>query len=860
MAPARKWMTWAAVAALTCCLLWGLLWDPLADCASVLFHGWGSQTYLAAAEADGTVCAAGVDGEEFVLALGTTAGEAVEKRRVRLTAPAEECQLAALYPESQGGVFLGVYEEEDGREAANLTLYRQPAEGQVEKLLTVACQGETGAERRANTRFSGFSESGELVLFAQIGPDGVQGYAYDRDGSGLREGESWQGEGALSAAVLPSQGLAVGGDQRLVLEGEEAPRSVENQIITQLKQAGAGLFYIDSASLKVFYSDLAGTAIRQVLELGQGYSLEGLTSYGLTDQGEALVLLDGHRLLLDKGDGLQDLTGILYRSRAASGLLLAGGAAGVLLLATLLWYGLFGWRQGQAPLALRWGTVLAAVGAVVTLAWLQGMLWPGTQSRWEQRTQRELAGLSALAAGDSQPAAGLENGAAAMLPGSRPQYAVYQRQQGGWQVVQGMEPVGSDAQLSPGFEAAAAAQALEQGMAFGKQGSRYTLYWEQDGQVCALSVEQAPVLAQAKGEYAALALRVWAVAVLILALAILLLALVGHRMKRLTQAMETLAGGDTACRVRIRSGDELEGMAQSFNSMAQAMEQLKTGQMDLIHAYLRFVPERVLNLLGKRSIVEVDKNTFASKRMAVMMVWFAFPDRVYDNSTRALFDSINQVIERTASIASRQGGTVFNFAYNGYDVVLEGQEGQAVSTAVAIQQEVLALNEQRAQLGQPEVRLCIALDVGDVMMGVVGDGYQLEPTTISSSFSTVKGLIQVCGRVGASILCTENIIGGASGYGSRYMGKCLQGGTPIRVYEIFDGDPYSVRKVKANTRQAFSEGVFALYSRDFAQAKRIFLELVHHNPGDGGARYFLYLADRLAQHPDGEIRLDGPWT
>ena len=158
MAPARKWMTWAAVAALTCCLLWGLLWDPLADCASVLFHGWGSQTYLAAAEADGTVCAAGVDGEEFVLALGTTAGEAVEKRRVRLTAPAEECQLAALYPDSQGGVFLGVYEEEDGREAANLTLYRQPAEGQVEKLLTVACQGETGAERRANTRFSGCSE------------------------------------------------------------------------------------------------------------------------------------------------------------------------------------------------------------------------------------------------------------------------------------------------------------------------------------------------------------------------------------------------------------------------------------------------------------------------------------------------------------------------------------------------------------------------------------------------------------------------------------------------------------------------------------------------------------------------------
>ena len=176
LAPARKWMTWAAVAALTCCLLWGLLGIALADCASVLFHGWGSQTYLAAAEADGTVCAAGVDGEEFVLALGTTAGEAVEKRRVRLTAPAEECQLAALYPDSQGGVFLGVYEEEDGREAANLTLYRQPAEGQVEKLLTVRlARGRPGRSGGPTPGSAGFPNRGNWCSSPRSGRTASRG-------------------------------------------------------------------------------------------------------------------------------------------------------------------------------------------------------------------------------------------------------------------------------------------------------------------------------------------------------------------------------------------------------------------------------------------------------------------------------------------------------------------------------------------------------------------------------------------------------------------------------------------------------------------------------------------------------------
>ena len=62
--------------------------------------------------------------------------------------------------------------------------------------------------------------------------------------------------------------------------------------------------------------------------------------------------------------------------------------------------------------------------------------------------------------------------------------------------------------------------------------------------------------------------------------------------------------------------------------------------------------------------------------------------------------------------------------------------------------------------------------------------------------------------------------------------------------------------MKGDTGQRFSEGVYALYARDFTKAKRIFLSLVHHNTGDGGARYYLYLADRLEKRPEDEISLD----
>ena len=175
--------------------------------------------------------------------------------------------------------------------------------------------------------------------------------------------------------------------------------------------------------------------------------------------------------------------------------------------------------------------------------------------------------------------------------------------------------------------------------------------------------------------------------------------------------------------------------------------------------------------------------------------------------------------------------------------------GEAVSTAVAIQQEVLSFNETRARSRLPGVTLRIAVDRGNVMLGIVGDASTMTPTTISSSLSIVQELIVLCDRLKAGILCTEAIISDRQDYGSRYMGKCLVGGQPVRVYEVFDGDDFNTRRGKANSINEFSKGVYDLYGGDPVGAKHAFLQLAHSYPLDGGARYYLHLADRLEHDP-----------
>ena len=340
-------------------------------------------------------------------------------------------------------------------------------------------------------------------------------------------------------------------------------------------------------------------------------------------------------------------------------------------------------------------------------------------------------------------------------------------------------------------------------------------------------------------------------------LTLLILLSVRVDVRRISDRMERISRGSVPEPLELRTGDELESMASIVNSLSVSLQAQEEKQKSVEYSYRRFVPEKVLALLGKQSIREVDKSAFAVRRMAVMTVWFAFPETLFtdQSNSRLLFDSVNEVIERMASIVTRKGGTVFHFTYTGFDVVME-DGAEAVSTAVAIQQEVLSFNESRAQSRLPGVTLRIAIDKGSVMLGIVGDTSQMEPTTISASLTTAQGLIGLCNRLKAGILCTESVVSELQEHGSRYMGKCSVGKQLVRVYEVFDGDEFNTRRGKANSVDEFSRGVYDLYSGDVVSAKRAFLQLAHSYPLDGGARYYLHLADRLEHDPSLPCLLD----
>ena len=134
-----------------------------------------------------------------------------------------------------------------------------------------------------------------------------------------------------------------------------------------------------------------------------------------------------------------------------------------------------------------------------------------------------------------------------------------------------------------------------------------------------------------------------ALAVLLTALTLAILCWISMGLRRALNGMERLAAGEREVHVELGGGDELTSLADDVNALSDALQDVDRQQSELAQSYRRFVPERVLSLLGKTSILEVDKQTFVSRHLAAMMLSFRFPDQVYEKSGRELFDNINEI-------------------------------------------------------------------------------------------------------------------------------------------------------------------------------------------------------------------------
>ncbi len=349
-------------------------------------------------------------------------------------------------------------------------------------------------------------------------------------------------------------------------------------------------------------------------------------------------------------------------------------------------------------------------------------------------------------------------------------------------------------------------------------------------------------------------------ALLFLALTVLLLLLLVlflRPLKKLKETAEKLSAGELGLTVPVRGHDEIANISAAFNQMSMGIAQHVQEIQEMSDGYYKFIPAKILELLGKESIQQVELGDQMTGQMTVLSLCTSGDARqkqIAGNTYREL----NQILETPVTVITAHQGVVEHFEEAGLSAFFTESSEEALRAAIEIQRLPDERQKEISGAGLMRDGRTIALTYGQVTIGVIGNGNRMEAATISMHSALAKALRLKGETYGARILLTHfvyrQIPDFEKTYHARYLGNVYlrANDTLERIYDVYDGDAEEDFYQKELTRPLFEQGVELFVAKKFYEARLVFVEVLKQYRRDRAAKAYLYRCDKYYKSADVE--------
>lgn len=332
-------------------------------------------------------------------------------------------------------------------------------------------------------------------------------------------------------------------------------------------------------------------------------------------------------------------------------------------------------------------------------------------------------------------------------------------------------------------------------------------------------------------------------------------------LKSLKECAGKLAAGDLGVTVAVHGHDEVADISQAFNQMSLEIAKYVQDIRGISDGYYKFIPAKILDLLGKESIQEVklgDQMTGAFTILSLHAI--DYPKQSVSLSAEEVYKDINKVLSILVEPINRHSGLVEHFEDTGLSALFTGGSREALDAAIDMQHLMRQQMPGSFLQGSGMTLPCrtIAISYGQVMIGVIGHEQRMEATAISAHADLAKALRLKGDRYGAHILIThlvyKQIPAFEEHYHARYLGNIYltANDTYERVYDVYDGDSEDDFYCKEQTKQLFEKGVGLFVARKFYEARLVFVEVLKQYRKDKAAKEYLYRCDQYYKQAAGE--------
>ncbi|GEM_PF-4730616 len=314
-------------------------------------------------------------------------------------------------------------------------------------------------------------------------------------------------------------------------------------------------------------------------------------------------------------------------------------------------------------------------------------------------------------------------------------------------------------------------------------------------------------------------------------------------------SVSEVAAGRWNTKVNIKTRDEFRDIGQAFNKMSDRIQDYIDEITELNQAYVKFVPERIISLLGKNTVLDVQSGEQVTGQMAVMYANVRNIEKYSKQmDIEENFHFVNQILEMIARKVNENQGLIERFEGAGAIALFKEYPENALVSSLRLMEELAQFNRESKQ----QAELGITISTGQVLLGIVGHENRLATTVISDEVRNAQVLEKISARLGIKLLLTRATVQelvALEHYQYRYAGRVKDSESPrtIEIFEFLDGYEAESKKLKLTTRPLLEEGIAFYQEGDFQEGRKKFIEVIRLDQGDMLAKAYLFLCEKYSK-------------
>jgi PAS domain S-box-containing protein len=290
-----------------------------------------------------------------------------------------------------------------------------------------------------------------------------------------------------------------------------------------------------------------------------------------------------------------------------------------------------------------------------------------------------------------------------------------------------------------------------------------------------------------------------------------------------------------------------QGFVEDITSRKQAEAeriQFTNELYQLNQAFSRFVPRQFLQLLDKKSVVDVQLGDSVQQEMSVLFSDIRDFTTLSESMTpQENFQFINAYLSRMESAIIENQGFIDKYIGDAIMALFGGTADEAVKAGIAMLQHLFNYNQQRLQSGYAPISIGIGINTGKLMLGTVGGKHRMDSTVISDDVNLASRLEGLTKKYGVSLLISHQTLARLHNpmeYSLRFVEQVKVKGKSkaVAVFEVFDGDKLPIKEGKLATKTIFEEGLWLYHQHCFSEAAKRFKEVLSMNPRDTVAQIY----------------------